>query len=141
MNHYLFVEVISLLVSTPQMAMAASNSVCRSCNIWDTAAWPPMARAKKTGLPIPAAAAPRARALRTSVPRRIPPSKKTGTQPATAATTSCKTSTCRTCSRQPCCPYRRLDTRPVHHNACPSRTTFSTVSRRARPVLEPIFCR
>lgn len=46
------------------------------------------ARPHKTGLPMKTARAPRANALRTSVPFRIPPSTKTSTLPSTALTIS-----------------------------------------------------
>ena len=45
------------------------------------------------GVPINTALAPSARALRTSVPRRTPPSKYTSHRPRTADTMDCNTST------------------------------------------------
>mmetsp|Transcript_24485 Transcript_24485/g.54612 ORF Transcript_24485/g.54612 Transcript_24485/m.54612 type:complete len:206 (-) Transcript_24485:784-1401(-) len=83
----------SSMRSIPHIAMAASNSVCSRCKRNDTASSPPTPSAKKTGFPIPTAEAPRARAFRTSVPRRIPPSIQTGTPlPRMASTTSGNTS-------------------------------------------------
>ncbi|CAA6671766.1 unnamed protein product [Spirodela intermedia] len=67
----------------PLSAMVSSNS---SRSIWSTfltPASPAAARENTTGLPI----SPRASALKTSVPRRTPPSRNTGTLPCAAFTT------------------------------------------------------
>jgi hypothetical protein len=51
---------MSAIRSIPQMAMAASNSVCNNSNMYDTASSPPIPSAKKMGLPMPTALAPSA---------------------------------------------------------------------------------
>ena len=50
----------SSILSIPQIAIAASSSVCNRFKRYDTAPSPPTPRAKKIGFPIPTAEAPRA---------------------------------------------------------------------------------
>ncbi|CAA7401199.1 unnamed protein product [Spirodela intermedia] len=86
------------MVGQPARAMVSSNSSLRISTTLLTPCSPFAARPKTTGLPTwthdkrekgltITALAPRAKALKTSVPRRMPPSKRTGTDPATASTT------------------------------------------------------
>jgi hypothetical protein len=79
-------------VVRPHMPMVASNSSCSITNSARTPASPSTARPQNTGRPISTARAPRARALNTSVLRRMPPSIYTSAWPATASTTSGKAS-------------------------------------------------
>ena len=57
---------ISSIFSIPQIAIAASNSVCSRFKRYDTESSPPTPRAKKIGFPIPTAEAPRAVRVRES---------------------------------------------------------------------------
>uniref|UniRef100_A0A0A9DNW2 Uncharacterized protein n=1 Tax=Arundo donax TaxID=35708 RepID=A0A0A9DNW2_ARUDO len=68
--------------------MVSSNSsrIIRSTLL--TPASPAAASENTTGLPMKTPAAPRASALKTSVPRRTPPSRNTGIWPRAALTTS-----------------------------------------------------
>ncbi|GMP71837.1 hypothetical protein CsSME_00030095 [Camellia sinensis var. sinensis] len=79
----MWLRVISLSERQPLNAIVSSNS---SRSIWSTfltPASPSAANENTTDTPD----APRANALKTSVPRRTPPSTKTGTRPCTALTT------------------------------------------------------
>ena len=60
--------------TAPHRAMARRSSAARPDRSCCTPGAPPAARAHRTGRPTRTARAPRARALRTSVPRRMPPS-------------------------------------------------------------------
>src|SRR5437660_1890150 len=71
----------------PVSAIAISNSRRRMLTTLVTPSCPAAANPYKYGRPISTARAPRASALSTSVPRRIPPSTNAGTRPATFSTT------------------------------------------------------
>ena len=63
----------------PVWIMASFNSSCNISSTFSTPFCPPAASPHKTALPRNTALAPRAKALRISVPLRTPPSKKTST--------------------------------------------------------------
>src|SRR2546425_4695046 len=79
---------ISRMDPTPERAMASFSSSRMDSSIRRTPFSPPTASAQRYGRPTSTALAPRARALRTSLPRRTPPSISTSILPLTASTTS-----------------------------------------------------
>ncbi|CAA6669904.1 unnamed protein product [Spirodela intermedia] len=87
-------RVISRREQHPLSAIVSSSSSHSICSTFLTPASPPLPR--RTGLASlsasPTTEAPSASALKTSVPRRTPPSRNTGTWPC-AAFTTCKWAT------------------------------------------------
>src|SRR5262249_40203599 len=73
-------DPISAIERLPHWAMTRLNSRRRIDRTLSTPAWPKDATPHMYGRPMHIARAPRARALKTSVPRRNPPSTKTGTR-------------------------------------------------------------
>src|SRR5689334_5886529 len=73
-------DPISAIERLPHWAMTRLNSRRRIERTLSTPAWPKDATPHIYGRPMHIARAPRARALKTSVPRRNPPSTKTGTR-------------------------------------------------------------
>src|SRR5581483_7270172 len=73
---------------TPASPISSASSVRSSSRTRSTPGWPKAARPQRYGRAMQIALAPNARAQSTSVPRRNPPSTKTGTFPFTARKTS-----------------------------------------------------
>ncbi|EMS55514.1 hypothetical protein CFC21_068048 [Triticum aestivum] len=97
----MWLRVMSLSLVHPPSAMVSSNSSRIMRSTFRTPASPSAASANTTGRPIckqeftgvdrwltKTPEAPRASALKTSVPRRTPPSRYTGMRPWAAVTTS-----------------------------------------------------
>mmetsp|Transcript_6801 Transcript_6801/g.18267 ORF Transcript_6801/g.18267 Transcript_6801/m.18267 type:complete len:231 (-) Transcript_6801:493-1185(-) len=76
----------------PASAIPSSNSLFSKPITLSTPSCPASAKPYSTGRPSNTQSAPRARALSTSVPRRMPPSMKTGTRLLTAFTIAGRTS-------------------------------------------------
>ena len=90
------IEDTDLLSKSVWMVSQIYFTVESSCFIY-LLLCPPLtceAKPQMIGLPTNTALAPRARAFRTSVPFRTPPSRKTSTFPSTASTISGRTSIC-----------------------------------------------
>mmetsp|Transcript_19966 Transcript_19966/g.58321 ORF Transcript_19966/g.58321 Transcript_19966/m.58321 type:complete len:206 (+) Transcript_19966:440-1057(+) len=81
-------RVTSPIFVQPQSCRAMYSSSRRRLRTLNTPSSPEWARPQTYGRPISTARAPRARALRASVPRQTPPSRYTSQRPATAWTTS-----------------------------------------------------
>src|SRR2546425_816795 len=76
----MYERLTSATVRVPQLPMTSFSSPCRISRTRSTPGCPKAPSPHRNGRPTPTALAPSARALNISVPRRNPPSTKTGTR-------------------------------------------------------------